>query len=187
MFKSLKTGKGISSVGIGMVFIFAVYMNAKHAIHVSMHYGETVDVAYSTPAVLDIFAFFCAIRLRSATSKIQKILNRTGMWSMLAMSLWFNIEYALLVSVGQTGEFMIKSLIISGFVSGVVSLAAEILTHVRKGSSSSSSKPKAATTAKPPVKAPAKATKAPTPAKATSPRQRKAPASESISEAPVAS
>lgn len=187
MFKSLKTGKGISSVGIGMVFAFAVYMNAVHAVHVSLHYGQTVEVAYSTPAVLDIFAFFCAIRLRSATSKIQKILTRTGMWSMLTMSLWFNIEYALLVSVGHSGEYLAKSLLISSFVSGVVSLAAEILTHVRKGSSSSSSKAKPAAKAETPVKAPAKATKAPTPAKATTPRQRKAPASETVSAAPVAS
>lgn len=182
MFKQLKTGKGLSSAGIGIVFAFAVYINAIHAVHVSLHYGQPDEIAYTIWAILDIFAFFCAIRLRSATSKIQKVLNKIGMWSMLTMSLWFNIEYALLVSVGHSGAYLAKSLLISGFVSGVVSLAAEILTHVRKGSSSPS-KPKAkpATAAKAPEKPVAKRT----PAKAIAPRQRKAPAAETIS-APLA-
>lgn len=181
-----KTGKGLSAAGIGLVFAFAVYMNAIHAVHVALHYGQPSEVAYPTPAVLDIFAFFCAIRLRSATTKIQRILNRIGMWSMLTMSLWFNIEFALLVSKGHSGSYLAKSLLISGFVSGVVSLAAEILTHVRKSTAGSSTKPKPVAEPKAASKAPTTSTKAPTAPKATSPRQRKAPAAETLSTAPVA-
>lgn len=174
-----KTGKGLSGAGIGMVFVFAVYINAIHTVHVSLHYRQPNEVAYTIWAILDIFAFFCAIRLRSATSRIQKILNRVGMWSMLTMSLWFNIEYALLISVGMDGAFLTKSLLISGFVSGVVSLAAEILTHVRK--TSPASKPKAAS------KAPSKAATAPTTPKVPAPRRSRSKAAAATTEPAIAS
>ncbi len=182
-----KTGKGLSGVGLGIVFAFAIYISGKHIIHVALHYHQSPDVAYPLPAIIDLFALFCAIRRRSATSSIQRKLTAIGMWGMLTTSLWFNIESALIDNRGSAGWDLGKALFIGSLAAIVVAGAAEILTHVRK-SGSSASKPKPATP-KPatPAKAPSKAASKATPAKVTAPRQRKAPAVEASSEAPAIS
>lgn len=146
--KPAKASQRQESAGIGIVFAIAVYGSA---VHVASHYGQPAELAIPLPAMIDIFALFCAIKLRScATAKIQRILNRAGMWSMLTLSMWFNIESALITNVTLMGIPLVKAVIISAIPAGVVALAAEILTHTRKSPSHQAS-PKAT------FKAPSKA------------------------------
>lgn len=169
-----KSGKGLSTAGLAVIFAIAVYISGKHIIHVAQHYGQSADVAYPLPVIIDLFALFCAIRRRSATSGIQRKMTATGMWGMLITSLWFNIESALISNVTLSGVDLGKALFIGALAAIVVAGAAEILTHVRK-SPSSTTKPKA----------PSKPATASTPSKVTTPRQRKPIKSETISD-PIA-
>lgn len=169
-----KTGKGLGTAGMGLVFAFALYISGKHIIHVALHYGQTPDVAYPLPAIIDLFALFCAIRRRQSNSDIQKKLTATGMWGMLLVSLWFNIESALIDSIGQSPEYLGKALFIGAIAAIVVAGAAEILTHTRKSPS------------KPASKAPSTAAKRSTPPTPTVGRQRSrkaSPASTELAEA----
>lgn len=167
MLNSLKTGKGVATAGIGIVFAIAVYGSAVHIVHVASHYGQPAELAIPLPAMIDIFALFCAIKLRSsATAKIQRILNRAGMWSMLTLSMWFNIESALITNVTLAGIPLLKAVIISAIPAGVVALAAEILTHTRKSPSRPASSKGAS-------KAPSTAAKTKTPVIPTQGRVRK--------------
>jgi len=176
-----KTGKGLSNAGIGIVFAIAVYISADHIIHVALHNGQMPNTAYPLPGILDIFGLFCAIKRRASTSDIQRKLNATGMWGVLLISLWFNIEFALMTNTALSGFALAKAVFISAIPALIITLAAEILTHVRKtpATRKPAAKPKA------PAKAPESAPKATTPSTPRAPRQRKAPAAESLS-APIA-
>lgn len=181
MLNSLKTGKGLSNVGIGIVFAIAAYISADHIYHVAMGNGQTLNTALALPGILDIFGLFCAIRRRATQARVQRILTASGMWGVLTISLLFNVEYALMINVTMTGFALAKAVFISAIPAAIIALAAEILTHVRK--SSSTTKPKA--TPKPASKAPSKPAAASTPSKVSTPRQRKPIKSETISD-PIA-
>lgn len=179
MFNNLKTPKGIATVGIAVVFAIAVYISAKHIYHVALHNRQTVDTAFLLPGILDIFGLFCAIKRRNTQAGVQRKLTATGMWGVLLISLWFNIEFALITNPDLVGPGLFKAILISAIPAMIIALAAEILTHVRK---QAPAKPKAASTAKATTKAaekPATARKAATPA---IPRQRKATNSTALSE-----
>jgi predicted lipid-binding transport protein (Tim44 family) len=180
VFASLKTGKGLSNVGIGIVFAIAAYISADHIYHVAMGNGQTLNTALALPGILDIFGLFCAIRRRATQARVQRILTASGMWGVLTISLLFNVEYALMINVTMTGFALAKAVFISAIPAAIIALAAEILTHVRK-SSSSATKPK--DTPKPASKAPSKPAAASTTPKVTTPRQRKPIKSETPSDA----
>lgn len=167
----LKTPKGIATIGIGVVFAISVYGSGWHIIHVALHYGQSVYLAGPLPVSIDMFAFFCAIKLRAGGAKIQKVLNRLGMWSMLTLSLWFNIESALIDNVGVAGPALVKAIVISAAPAAIVALAAEILTHTRSTPARPAPKPR--TPSKAPGKA-ATARKTSTPTR-TTPNGSKAP------------
>lgn len=165
LLKGLATPKGFAAVGIGSVFAIAVYISAQHIVHVAMYFGQTTSEAFALPAILDIFALFCAIRLRLASiSGIARKLARTGMWFTLATSMAFNLQSAIITYVGPKGYFMVWALFVASIPAVVVWLAAEILTHVRKAGLSSA-RPTTAT--KPAVK--------PSQPKISAPRQRAKP------------
>lgn len=180
MFKYLKTGKGLSNVGIGIVFAIAVYISADHIYHVAMGNGQTFNTAIALPGILDIFGLFCAIKRRLSYSGIQRKLTATGMWGVLLISLWFNIEFALMINAHMTGFPLVKAVFISAIPALIIALAAEILTHVRSAPKTTT-KPKAAS------KAPSKAATAPTTPKATVPRPRKPAAPKAATAAAIAS
>lgn len=192
-----KAGKWIANVGIGIVFAIAVYISAQHIVHVAMHYGQTPSEAYALPGILDIFGLFCAIRLRLPNiSDVARKLARFGMWFALGTSLWFNVESAIITAQGANQTFTTKALMISAIPAIIVWSAAEILTHVRKASNKISLlrkiinkifkiKPERQSTASPkpesPSKAPSKAAGTQTTRTPSAPRQRKAPAAETLS------
>lgn len=155
MLKTLKslltTPKGFAAVGIGSVFAIAVYISAQHIVHVAMYFGQTMSEAAALPAILDIFALFCAIRLRLAgISDIARKLARAGMWFTLGTSMLFNLESAIITYTGNAGYEMVWSLFVASIPAVVVWLAAEILTHVRKAGLTS--RPATTSTSKPATK-----------------------------------
>lgn len=175
MFKYVKTPKGLSNVGIGIVFAIAVYISAKHIFFVAEQNGQTLDTAIALPGILDIFGLFCAIKRRTTQARITRNLTATGMWGVLLISLWFNIEYALITNVHLSDIPLFKAVLISAIPALIITLAAEILTHVRSAPKKTASK------------APSKPATAPTTPKVPAPRRSRSKAAAATTEPAIAS